>query len=184
MSRTRAGPSGSRRSVWRGRAATADWCCGTPVICLEARRSVGDCGSARQEFQVEVSVGMLLDPPHDIGHGAVAMEIALGRRLLLRSSSCNTRTAGPKLSSAKACPPGLRPLRRTSEGGGRLIIRQASHKEAAGSARSRVARHSVEALRCVSEQDAGPPAPLNCHAHRESCVIVSWSVARGRGARY
>ena len=52
-------PSGRRR------AATADWCCGTPVICLEARRSVGDCGSARQEFQVEVSVGMLLDRPHD-----------------------------------------------------------------------------------------------------------------------
>jgi len=68
---------------------------------------------------------MLLDPPHDIGHGAVAMEIALGRRLLLRSSSCNTARPGPKLSSAKPCPPGLRPLRRTADGGGRLIYREA-----------------------------------------------------------
>ena len=34
-------------------------------------------------------------------------------------------------------------------------MRQAYQKEAAGSASSRVARHSFELLRCVSEQDAG-----------------------------
>jgi hypothetical protein len=38
MSRMRAGPSGSGRAVWRRRAATADWCCGTPVICLKAKK--------------------------------------------------------------------------------------------------------------------------------------------------
>jgi hypothetical protein len=36
----------------------------------------------------------------------------------------NTGTTGPKLSSPNPCPPGLRPLRRTSDGGGRPNIRR------------------------------------------------------------
>ena len=71
---------------------------------------------------------MLLDRPHDIRHrgcGDGNRARAVGRRFLRRSSSCsNTGTAGPKLSSPKPCPPGLRPVRRRSDGGGRPNIRR------------------------------------------------------------
>jgi hypothetical protein len=66
---------------------------------------------------------MLLDRPHDsrqrrCGDGNRARAAAVG--CYSARSSCNTRTAGPKQSSAKACPSGLR----TSDGGGRLIKRR------------------------------------------------------------